>query len=248
MTAADRVKLLFGPYQAPRIQRGDRAHCAYRDTLVVVTGWTDAPIPWPRCRALDSPGGGSGLLVDEELARAVRSESAAAVMHWWRASPRAVWAWQKALGVGRADSEGSRRLIRAAAEKGAARLRGKQLPPAQVERRRRTAIEKGLGRNLVTGYHGPRWTKPQIRLLGGPTSAPARPTRSASTSRRWPRPPPRSCARRGGGWPGCAAPAAADRATEQKAATDQGGAAADDQRPATETPAAVKPVKFREFL
>jgi hypothetical protein len=162
----DRVKLLFGPYQAPRLQRGDRAHCVYRDTIVVVTSWTDAPIPWPRCRALDLPGGGSGLLVDDELARAVHHESAAAVIHWWGVSQRAVWAWRRALGVGRADSEGSRRLIRCAAEKGAARLRGKSLPPEQVERRRRTAIEKGLGRNLVTGYHGPRWTKRQLRLLG----------------------------------------------------------------------------------
>src|SRR5262245_50244449 len=41
-------------------------------------------IPWPRCRALDQRGGcGSGLLVDEELARAVRSESTAAEMYWW---------------------------------------------------------------------------------------------------------------------------------------------------------------------
>src|SRR5262249_39550612 len=34
----------------------------------------------PRCRLADGPGGGSGLLVDEELARAVRHESAAAIM------------------------------------------------------------------------------------------------------------------------------------------------------------------------
>jgi hypothetical protein len=166
MDDADRVRLLFIPYHPPRLQRGDRAHCVYRDAIVVVTSWTDAPIPWPRCRALDSPGGGSGLLVDDELARAVRGESAAAVMYWWGASARAVWAWRRALGVGRADSEGSRRLIRAAAEKGAAQLRGKPLPPEQVERRRRTAIEKGLGRNLLTGYHGPCWTRRQIRLLG----------------------------------------------------------------------------------
>jgi hypothetical protein len=94
MTVPDRVKLLFGPDQAPRLQRGDRAHCVYRDAIVVVTNWTAAPIPWPRCRALDSPGGGSGLLVDAELARAVRCESAAAVLFWWGAGPRAVWGGQ----------------------------------------------------------------------------------------------------------------------------------------------------------
>jgi hypothetical protein len=56
VTDADRVKLLFGPYRAPRLQRGDRAHCLYRDALVVITSWTDASIPWPPCRALDSHG------------------------------------------------------------------------------------------------------------------------------------------------------------------------------------------------
>jgi hypothetical protein len=56
--------------------------------------------------------------------------------------------------------------MQAASEKGAAELRGKQLPPEQVERRRRTAIDEGLDRNLVLGYDGPRWTAGQIRLLG----------------------------------------------------------------------------------
>ena len=81
MTDRECVKLLFGPYTAPPLRRGDRASCLYRDGLVVVISWTDAPIPWPRCRALDGPGGGSGLLVDEELARAVRRESAVSIMY-----------------------------------------------------------------------------------------------------------------------------------------------------------------------
>jgi hypothetical protein len=76
----ERVKLLFGPYRAPHLKRGDRATCLYRDCAVVITTWSDAPIAWPRCRALDSSGGGCGLLVDEEPARAVRHEAAAAVM------------------------------------------------------------------------------------------------------------------------------------------------------------------------
>jgi hypothetical protein len=40
---------------------------------VVVTGWSDAPIPWPCCRALHTHENGWGLLVDEELARGVDS-------------------------------------------------------------------------------------------------------------------------------------------------------------------------------
>jgi hypothetical protein len=78
MNDADRVKLLFGPCHAPPLKRGDRAFCLFRDCDVVLTSWTDAPISWPRCRALDRPLGGSGLLVDEELARVVRHESAPA--------------------------------------------------------------------------------------------------------------------------------------------------------------------------
>ena len=57
MTDPDRVKLLFGLYRSPALRRGDRAHCLFRDCLVVVTSWTDAPIPWPRCRIVGGSGG-----------------------------------------------------------------------------------------------------------------------------------------------------------------------------------------------
>jgi len=45
MTDPDCVKLLFGPYKAPALKRGDRARCLYRDTTVIITRWSDAPIP-----------------------------------------------------------------------------------------------------------------------------------------------------------------------------------------------------------
>jgi hypothetical protein len=106
------------------------------------------------------------LLVDEELARAVRQESAAAVRYWWGVSAGVVWRWRKALGVTKINNAGSQRLVRAAAEKGAATLRGVPLTPEQVERRRRTALELDLGRHLITGYHGPRWTEQETALLG----------------------------------------------------------------------------------
>jgi hypothetical protein len=78
MRDLDRVQLLHGPYTPPALNRGDPAVCRYRDAGVVVTSWSEAPIPWPRCQV---PGqrGGSGLLVDAELARAVRCESAQAI-------------------------------------------------------------------------------------------------------------------------------------------------------------------------
>jgi hypothetical protein len=82
---------------------------------VVVLGMSAGRIRWPRCRPLDCRGG-SVLLVDEDLARAVRSESAAALMYWWGITCGTVWLWRKALGVeGPAGTEGSRRLIRGAA-------------------------------------------------------------------------------------------------------------------------------------
>jgi len=166
VTDTERVHLLAGPYRPPPLKRGDRAFCLLRDCDVVVTSWTDARISWPRCRPLDRPLGGSGILLDEELAWAVRQESAAAICYWWGVSEGVAWRWRKALGVGRTDNPGSRRLIRSAAESGAVRTRGRPLPPEQVERRRRTAHELDLGQYLRPGYHGPRWSRGQLALLG----------------------------------------------------------------------------------
>src|SRR5262249_20372042 len=137
-----------------------------RDCYVVVTSWTDARIPWPRCRPLDSPLGGSGLLVDEVLARAIRHESAAALCFWWRASEGAVWRWRKALGVTRTSSAGSRGLIHAAAKAGASAVQEREYTDEERDRRGRRARELGLDRNLRTGYHGEWWTAKELALLG----------------------------------------------------------------------------------
>jgi hypothetical protein len=163
----DKVKLLFGPYTPPALRKGDRTTCLYRDADVVVTGWSDGRISWPRCRALDSRGHGSGILVDEELARAVRSESAAAVMYWWGVTGSTVWLWRLALGVERPTAtEGTRRLRRAVSEKIAAKLRGKPLPPEQVERRRRTALELNTAHYLKRTRAARAWPAWQLQLLG----------------------------------------------------------------------------------
>jgi hypothetical protein len=64
------------------------------------------------------------------------------------------------------DNPGSRRLALAASAKGADAIRGVELPPEAVERRRPTALELGLGRHLQPGYHGRRWTDAEVALLG----------------------------------------------------------------------------------
>jgi hypothetical protein len=131
---------------------------------VIITSWSDGRIAWPRCRRPDTRGGGSGLLVDEELARAIRLESSLATQHWWGVTESTVWRWRQYFGVERFN-EGSARLQAALnAEKGAA-LRGKELPSEQVERRRRTALELGL-RPLPQRPGGRPWTRQELKLLG----------------------------------------------------------------------------------
>jgi hypothetical protein len=119
MNRRDRVKLLFGPYQAPRLCKGDRATCLYCDCAVVITGWTSARISWPRCHA-----------------RAIRQESATAVMHWGGVASRAVNNCRRAVGVGRTDNPGTPRLMLASAERGGEQVRKMTFTPEQREQHR----------------------------------------------------------------------------------------------------------------
>jgi hypothetical protein len=164
--ATDREKLLHGPYRSPALRRDDRAFCLFKDCDVVITGWTDARFSWPKCRPVDVPLGRPSILVDEELARAVRHESAAAVKFWWGVNTELVWRWRLALGVTRTNNEGTHRLMRVASNIGASRTRGRKLSPEQVEIRRQNARELDLGQFLQPGYHGPWWTAEEIALLG----------------------------------------------------------------------------------
>jgi hypothetical protein len=111
------VPLFFGPYRVPKLRRGDRAFCLVRDKPVVVVGMSNAPIPWPRCRALEPRCNGIGLLIDDELARAIRNEAAMAVSYWWGIPRTTLRRWRRTLGVTRKNNEGTHRLVLGAIEK-----------------------------------------------------------------------------------------------------------------------------------
>ncbi len=155
----EHVRLLFEPYQAPPLRRGDRAFCLVRDYAVVVIGLSGARIPWPRCVRLERPRyGRGGLLIDDELARAIRHESATAVAYWWGVHLSTVLNWRKALGVTRTNNEGTHRLVLGAIDQtlkarfgGGAGRRGSSPFPA----RGRTAV----------------WTPEEVALLGALSDA-----------------------------------------------------------------------------
>jgi hypothetical protein len=144
------VPPLIGTYEAPAVKRGQVVTCLYRDRDCFITTMSNAPIPWPRVQPRGQRGG-SGLWVNATLAKAIRTESAVALKHWFGVGTKAVWRWRKAFGVGgRATTKGSKRAIRAAAKKGAAAVKAKVWTDAELDVMAERA--KRLGRRP-----GPRW-------------------------------------------------------------------------------------------
>ncbi len=164
-TDPDLVRLLAGPYAPPPLRKGDRATCLYRDADVVGTSWSDARISSPRCRALGVRGG-SGLLVNEELLRAVRTESAQALTYWFGIGEHAIWSWRRAFGVSQWGREGSRRLHQQTSEKAAAVLRERGLTDAQCDAMSGRSKRLNLARFLREHSPRPLWTKAQLKMLG----------------------------------------------------------------------------------
>jgi hypothetical protein len=107
------------------------------------------------------------LLMTDELARAVRCESAAALCWWCGVSEAVVWRWRKALGVSRTNNEGTRRLMQAAAQKGAEAVKNKEWTAEERERKRQQSIELNCGSYFPPGSKlYPAWTRKELALLG----------------------------------------------------------------------------------
>jgi hypothetical protein len=166
MPIPENCRLLHGPYLPPPLRRGDRTACLARDCDVVVTGTSTGRIPWPRCRAFGTHGGGSGILLDDELARAVRCESALAIRHWWGVSTRTVAWWRRALGVTLTTNERSRQLRHAAAKSGAAAMRERGLTDEEADERSERAERLNLGQYLAPYQVKHVWKEERIRLVG----------------------------------------------------------------------------------
>jgi hypothetical protein len=159
----DMVRLLHGPYSPPPLKRGDRATCLYRDADVIITGWSDARIAWPRCRRPGTRGGGSGLLVNDELLRAIRTESSIAIQFWWGVRGETVARWKRFFGIGQWEPEGSRRLHRQTSRAGANAVKQKTFTQAERMRYRAAAKKRGTQPNR---WKDTGWTSEQIALLG----------------------------------------------------------------------------------
>ncbi len=156
---------LIGTYTPPPVKVGDVVRCRYRRARCRVTSWTDAPLEWPRCIQVGNRGG-SGLLVTAELVRAVRTESAAAVSHWFGVSPATVWKWRRRFvpGEGHVRTAGDRDTHRRTSARGAAAAKAREWTDeerlAAAERSKRLGL-KPTGRWAATG-----WTTEQDALLG----------------------------------------------------------------------------------
>jgi len=105
------------------------------------------------------------LLVGHELARAIRTESAVAITHWWGVGTKAIWQWRKAFGISQFGTHrqqtASSRILRARCRK----TRDVPLPANRVELRRQNAIRLNLGHFIFASWlHD--WATVDARTVG----------------------------------------------------------------------------------
>ncbi len=172
---------LLGRYGTPRVRLGAIVECEIRGDVRIV-GFTDARIPWPVAVRKY----GRSYAVFGDLARAVRRESAAAVMYHFGVSNSWVTACRRALGVP-ASNEGTRRLHSLHARKPEFRneVSRKGWATASDPARRAKISAAQLGRKLSASA----WRKISAALKGKPKSEEARRKMSESARRCGKRPP-----------------------------------------------------------
>jgi hypothetical protein len=182
MTSAERFRLFFGPYAAPRFRYGPVVSCAVRGEVVVV-GLSAGRIPWPIGRRRGTSA--RGPIVYAGLAKAVQRESEIAVCHWWGVTPQTVTKWRKALDVG-PSTEGTVKLKReyAAEPVTVAALKKAQGKAQDPQRRAKIAAS-------LRGKKQPRHVIEVMRRgrKGKPHSEEARRKMSEAQRRRGARPP-----------------------------------------------------------
>jgi len=103
---AKRLALLQGPYRTPDVEVGAEIACLFNGKAKVC-GWGSGKIRWPLIRV--GHGGMGAYPMTDELARAVRSESEAAICHWWGVGSTTVAKWRRKLNVPQFN-DGTRRL------------------------------------------------------------------------------------------------------------------------------------------
>jgi hypothetical protein len=89
-----------------------------------------------------------------------------AIRYWWGAAQGVVHRWRKCLDVSRTNNHGTHRLVQASAQAGSDAVKTRGFTDAERQARREQAMRLDLGRPLQPGYHGPRWTAAQRKLLG----------------------------------------------------------------------------------
>jgi len=163
-------KLIGGPYRPPRVRVGDSLFCDLHGE-VVMRAFTDR-LRWP-CALLY---GQRSPILTGDLVRAVRTESAMAVVWWWEVSRNLVHRWRVCLSVGR-KTPGTLRLRRercsfsrqtlalalAAQRTPAWRERNSEARKRYWEHRRRAGLKAHGGQRL--------WTAREVRLLGTASDA-----------------------------------------------------------------------------
>lgn len=157
---------LIGTYTTPAVRIGRKVRCRYRGKWCRVTSFTAAPIPWPRVQPLGQRGG-CGLLVNAELKRATRTESAAALGRWWGLSKSAVHSLRVWAGVeGHDTTAGTRRAVKAAADLGGEATRGAELGDEACDVRAANARRLGLIRHAQARRWPDGWTAEADAMLG----------------------------------------------------------------------------------